>query len=125
MDIPHQDGRIYDTEFIGLLTTSVRAVRIVDWQKTPSSGIYSVNGFDAITTPSGTGVEYKGNVGEPYGSNIVEVSASAAANFKYIVRFQGPESGAWTVAIWNKFGPFWGVGRMVWKGLQKVVFNSR
>jgi hypothetical protein len=51
-------------------------------------------------------VQYVGNVGDPYGSNIIEVSAEAANQYKYVVRFEAPNNGqSWTVAIWNNFAP--------------------
>ncbi|KAJ5900299.1 Allergen [Penicillium subrubescens] len=51
-------------------------------------------------------VQYLGNVGDPYGSNIIEVSAEAANQYKYVVRFEAPNNGqSWTVAIWNSLTP--------------------
>lgn len=52
-----------------------------------------------------SGVYYKGNVGNPYGSNIIEVTATNAKYYPYVVEFEGPKSDIWTVAIWNKIGP--------------------
>ncbi|KAL2864158.1 allergen Asp F4 [Aspergillus lucknowensis] len=48
---------------------------------------------------------YKGNVGNPWGSNIIEVAADKACNYKYVVQLQGAERDPWTVVFWNKFGP--------------------
>ncbi|KAJ5904942.1 Allergen [Penicillium subrubescens] len=49
-------------------------------------------------------VQYLGNVGDPYGSNIIEVSAEAANQYKYVVRFEAPSNRrSWTVSIWNNF----------------------
>lgn len=46
------------------------------------------------------------NVGLPYGSNIIEVAADQANQYKYVVRFNGPAEGEdWSVVIWNKLGP--------------------
>lgn len=38
-------------------------------------------------------VQYPGNVGDPYGSNIIEVSAEAVNQYKYVVRFEAPSNG--------------------------------
>jgi hypothetical protein len=54
---------------------------------------------------TGSGVAYKGNVGNPYGSNIMEVSATSAKEHQYVVQFNGPRNGQWTVVVWNKIGP--------------------
>lgn len=73
------------------------------WTSTPSSGSYSTSGFGSSTSSSGSGVTYSGNVGSPYGSNIIEVSSSDASQYKNVVQFQGATDD-WTVAIWNKYG---------------------
>jgi hypothetical protein len=71
-----------------------------------SREIYSILGFGKTTNSSGSGVQYLGNVGNPYGSNIIEVQAAQANRYKYVVRFEGPGKGEnWTVVIWNKIGP--------------------
>src|SRR4051794_34032071 len=63
----------------------------------------SILGFGGTTNSSGSGVQYSGNVGNPYGSNIIEVPAAQAKQYKYVVRFDGPGKGEnWTVVIWNK-----------------------
>jgi hypothetical protein len=75
-----------------------------DWTNTPSSGSYSTSGFGAVTTASGNGITYSGNVGSPYGSNIIEVDSSDASQYQYVVQFTGSNTDDWTVAIWNKYG---------------------
>ena len=51
-------------------------------------------------------VQYLGNVSDLYSSNIIEVSAEAANQYKYVVRFEAPNNGrSWTVAIWNSLTP--------------------
>jgi hypothetical protein len=45
-----------------------------------------------------------GNIGRPYGSNIVEVSSSDVSQYKYVAKF-GPSTDGWKVVIWNKAGP--------------------
>ena len=60
-----------------------------EWTSTPSSGSYSTSGFGSSTASSGSGVTYAGNVGNPYGSNIIQVSSSDASQYKYVAQFQG------------------------------------
>ncbi|KAJ5152787.1 uncharacterized protein N7482_009265 [Penicillium canariense] len=72
------------------------------WTDIPSS--YSTSGFGGVTSNTGSGVTYAGNVGNPYGSNIIEVSSADASQYKYVVQFQGSNTEDWTVAIWNKYG---------------------
>ena len=75
------------------------------WTDVPPSKSYSTAGFGVSTGPFGSGDAYVGNVGRPYGSNIMEVAASDASQYQYIVKFVGPSTGGWRVAIWNKSGP--------------------
>ncbi|KAJ6105161.1 Allergen [Penicillium sp. IBT 18751x] len=60
---------------------------------------------DLSTEPTGSDVSYKGNIGNPYGSNIIEVSPTIAEQYKYVAMFRGSQKQIWTVAIWNKIGP--------------------
>lgn len=67
---------------------------------------FSVSGFGGRTNSSGHGVMYSGNVGIPYGSNIIEVSEDTADQYKYVAQFIGPtRNEEWTVVLWNKIGP--------------------
>lgn len=75
------------------------------WSSVPANGVFSTSGFGGVTSASGAGDTYTGNVGNPYGSNIIEVSASDASQYKYVVEFSGANTNDWTVAIWNKYGP--------------------
>ncbi|KAJ5522932.1 hypothetical protein N7494_013246 [Penicillium frequentans] len=79
--------------------------RISDWTQGPSTGTFSVEGFGNMSKSSGSGVTYKGNVGSPYGSNIIVVSADTARNYQNVVRFTGCNTDSWAVVIWNKYGP--------------------
>jgi hypothetical protein len=74
------------------------------WTNTPSSGSYSTSGFGGVTSASGSGNTYTGNVGNPYGSNIIEVSESDASQYKYVIQFKGSNTEDWTVVVWNKYG---------------------
>lgn len=79
-----------------------------DWSSVPSDGVFSTSGFGDITTPynltAGNVINYVGNIGSPYGSNIQEVSASEASSYKYVVQFKGSNTVDWIVKIWNKIG---------------------
>ncbi|KAJ5261420.1 hypothetical protein N7478_012015 [Penicillium angulare] len=74
------------------------------WTAVPSSSSYATSGFGSSTSGSGSGDTYIGNVGNPYGSNIIEVSASDASSYEYVIQFQGSNTDDWTVVIWNKYG---------------------
>ncbi|KAL3492265.1 hypothetical protein BJX62DRAFT_250692 [Aspergillus germanicus] len=76
-----------------------------DWSSTPSDGTYSTSGFGDRTNSSGSGVSYTGNVGFPWGSNIIEVDSSSASSYKYVVQLTGSNSADWFVSFWNKIGP--------------------
>ncbi|RHZ49211.1 putative allergen [Aspergillus thermomutatus] len=75
------------------------------WTGTPASGSYSTAGFGSRTSNSGSGVTYAGNVGNPWGSNIIEVSADSASNYKYVAQITGQNSEPWSIVFWNKIGP--------------------
>ncbi|KAA8642012.1 hypothetical protein EYZ11_003953 [Aspergillus tanneri] len=94
------------------------------WTAKPSNQQFSTQGFGARSDPSGTGVQYAGNVGVPWGSNIMEVDVSTAWQYKYVAQFRGsnsPTAGPWTVVIWNKIGRD---GKMTgWYGHSAVNFT--
>lgn len=75
----------------------------VDWTSIPST--FTSKGFGGQSSPSGSNIHYKGNVGRPWGSNIISVSPEAAHNYKYVAQFNGAKTQPWTVIIWNKVGP--------------------
>lgn len=77
----------------------------VDWTSTPSDGQFTRKGFGGKTTPGGHGIFYKGNVGIPWGSNIIEVSADEAKQYKHVAEFKGAIKEPWTLVFWNKIGP--------------------
>ncbi|KAI9737409.1 MAG: hypothetical protein M1834_009563 [Cirrosporium novae-zelandiae] len=71
---------------------------------------YRTSGFGARTSPTtvaGNSEEYVGNVGNPWGSNIIIVDADVASEYKYTVRFMldCDCDDTWFVSIWNKIGP--------------------
>lgn len=77
-----------------------------DWFSTPSNGDFTREGFGGKTTANyAEYIDYKGNVGDPWGSNIIEVTAEKAKNYKHVVEFKGSNTDPWTVVFWNKMGP--------------------
>ncbi|PIG89810.1 allergen [Aspergillus arachidicola] len=91
------------------------------WTATPASGSYSTAGFGASTANSGSGNTYQGNVGNPWGSNIIEVSESDASSYKYVAAISGQNTEPWTVVFWNKYGSD---GKMDgWYGNSAVTFT--
>ncbi|THC94994.1 hypothetical protein EYZ11_005547 [Aspergillus tanneri] len=70
-----------------------------------SSGGYSTAGFGASTAHSGADITYKGNVGNPWGSNIIEVSSGSADSYQHVLEISGQNTEPWTVVFWNKYGP--------------------
>ncbi|KAL2863135.1 putative allergen [Aspergillus lucknowensis] len=86
-----------------------------------SSGSFSTAGFGARTANSGSGITYQGNVGNPYGSNIIEIQEGEAANYKYVAKVSGQNTDPWTVTFFNKYGPD---GLMNgWFGFSAVTFT--
>lgn len=86
-------------------STSTSSAANADWTATPSTGEYRTTGFGGVTNSSGSGDTYTGNVGSPYGSNIIQVESSVASEYKYVVEFTGSSTEDWLVVIWNKIGP--------------------
>ncbi|KAJ5667155.1 hypothetical protein N7507_003019 [Penicillium longicatenatum] len=78
------------------------------WYETPSDGSYSRSGFGGSTASKITGSldwDYVGNVGSPWGSNIIQVAESEASQYKHVLRFEGSNSDDWSVVFWNTYGP--------------------
>ncbi|EAW12182.1 putative allergen [Aspergillus clavatus NRRL 1] len=75
------------------------------WTATPASGAETTAGFGGRTAPSGADITYAGNVGSPWGSNIIEISESDAPSYKHVAQFKGQNSETWNVVFWNKYGP--------------------
>ncbi|KAJ5805530.1 Allergen [Penicillium pulvis] len=78
------------------------------WYETPSDGSYSRSGFGGSTASKSTGSldwDYVGNVGSPWGSNIIQVAESEASQYKHVIRFEGSNSDDWSVVFWNTYGP--------------------
>ncbi|KAI9037932.1 allergen Asp F4 [Aspergillus affinis] len=80
-----------------------------NWYDNPS-GDFSRDGFGDSTIDNDQDyVQYKGNVGSPWGSNIKEVSESNACNYRYVIAVHGSEKDPWTMVFWNKIGPDGGI----------------
>lgn len=78
------------------------------WSDAPANGQYSRAGFGGVSPAQKVGLldwDYIGNVGLPWGSNIIEVAESAASQYKHVLRFEGSESEPWSVVFWNTYGP--------------------
>ncbi|RAH45840.1 putative allergen [Aspergillus brunneoviolaceus CBS 621.78] len=85
--------------------TSSSSASSSDWTATPASGSYSTSGFGASTAAYSSGNTYQGNVGNPWGSNMIEVSADEASSYEYVMQISGQNTEDWTVVFWNKYGP--------------------
>ncbi|OJJ35518.1 hypothetical protein ASPWEDRAFT_40721 [Aspergillus wentii DTO 134E9] len=93
-----------------------------DWTSTPADGQFSTEGFGKRTSASGVNsIFFKGNVGSPWGSNIIEVSPEKASQYKHVARFTGSNTDPWTVVFWNKIGPDGGLNG--WYGNSALKFT--
>ncbi|KAJ5108466.1 hypothetical protein N7456_005141 [Penicillium angulare] len=77
----------------------------IQWTALPKDGKFSTKRFGGRSAPQGTKIKYRGNVGIPWGSNIIAVGPTEAHRYKYVVQFQGSNTDPWTVIVWNKVGP--------------------
>jgi len=83
-----------------------------NWADYPSDGSYTTTGFGSSTASKRVGSldwDYIGNVGSPWGSNIIQVTEDAASGYKHVLRFENDNSKAWTVVMWNSYGPSGGL----------------
>ncbi|PKX98304.1 allergen Asp F4 [Aspergillus novofumigatus IBT 16806] len=94
-----------------------------DWTNTPADGEYCTDGFGGRTEPSGSGIFYKGNVGKPWGSNIIEVSPENAKKYKHVAQFTGSDTDPMTVVFWNKIGPKGGLNG--WYGNSALTLHLK
>ena len=61
----------------------------------------------------------------PYGSNVIEVPATQAHRYKYVVRFERLGKGDnWTVVIWNKIAPDGTIGGWYGKACKKFALAA-
>ena len=83
-----------------------------NWADYPSNGEYSTDGFGASTASKRVGSldwDYMGNVGNPWGSNVIQVSEDRASQYKHVLRFENDNYKAWNVVMWNSYGPSGGL----------------
>ncbi|KAL1966594.1 hypothetical protein VTN77DRAFT_4005 [Rasamsonia byssochlamydoides] len=91
--------------------SAVSSVAAAVSSATPTASVSSSSsgtstGFGARTSPHGSGINYVGNVGNPWGSNIIQISADEVKNYKYVIQFFSDKiTEPWTVLFWNKIGP--------------------
>ncbi|KAL1957845.1 hypothetical protein VTO42DRAFT_5410 [Malbranchea cinnamomea] len=91
---------------VASLTSALPHAKRGDWRSIPSDGKFSTEGFgQRKMINTGTIDTYQGNVGDPWGSNIIEISGSDAPKYKYVAQIKGQNTEPWTVVFWNKFGP--------------------
>ncbi|KAJ5654795.1 Allergen [Penicillium lividum] len=89
-----------------------------------SPRIYLITNL-ARSTPPSDRKAHSGNVGVQYGSNIIEVPADKANQYKYVVRFIGPPEGeSWSLVIWNKLGPDGIPGGWYGKACKKFIIAA-
>ncbi|KAJ5888388.1 hypothetical protein N7495_008429 [Penicillium taxi] len=80
------------------------------WTDYPSDLDFSSTGFGISNyIEEALGIDWKGNTGTPWGSNVIEVEESAASGYRNVFRFEGSSSADWTVIFWNKVGPLGGL----------------
>ncbi|KAJ5130370.1 uncharacterized protein N7515_006409 [Penicillium bovifimosum] len=83
-----------------------------NWADFPSDGKFSRDGFGASTSSKRVGSldwDYIGNVGSPWGSNMIRVEEDTASQYKHVLRFENDNDKAWTVVMWNSYGPSGGL----------------
>lgn len=83
-----------------------------NWAEYPKDGKYSKAGFGSSTGSKRVGDldwDYIGNVGSPWGSNMARVEEDVANQYKHVIRFENDNSKAWTVVMWNTYGPSGGL----------------
>ncbi|EED20471.1 allergen, putative [Talaromyces stipitatus ATCC 10500] len=74
-----------------------------DPTSTSASKTASATGFGATTAPQGSGSTYCGNHGNPYGSNIIEISKSELSSYDYTITLDGSKlTEDFNVIFWNK-----------------------
>lgn len=62
----------------------------------------TTSGFGGVTAPTGSGDTYCGNVGSPYGSNMIEITEDELADYDYTITLDGSFIlQEYTVYFWN------------------------
>lgn len=67
------------------------------------SNTNTATGFGGTTAPKGSGATFCGNVGVPYGSNMIEIAQDELSKFDYTITLDGSNiSEDYNVIFWNK-----------------------
>lgn len=62
----------------------------------------TTSGFGGVTAPTGSGDTYCGNVGSPYGSNMIEITEDELADYNYTITLDGSFiQQEYTAYFWN------------------------
>lgn len=100
-----------DTTAAAATTTAAAAVKeaaavvksVVSASTSTASKTATATGFGATTAPTGSGSTYCGNVGSPYGSNMIEISESELSSYDYTITLDGSQIDEdYHVIFWNK-----------------------
>lgn len=76
------------------------------WTSYPQDLQFSQDGFGGSNyNIEVLGIQWTGNTGIPWGSNIIEVDEASAHLYQFVSRFEGSLTDDWTVLFWNKMGP--------------------
>lgn len=76
------------------------------WTTYPQNLQFSRNGFGGSNyNIQILGIQWSGNTGIPWGSNIIEISEADAHLYQFVSRFEGSQTDEWSVVFWNKMGP--------------------
>ncbi|PGH18733.1 hypothetical protein AJ79_00146 [Helicocarpus griseus UAMH5409] len=86
-------------------TQALPHAKRADWTSTPQ-GDGKTDGFGTRQTNGAGSIDtYQGNIGSPWGSNIIEISEADASQYKYVAKLHGANTEPNKVVFWNKFGP--------------------
>ncbi|CRG89729.1 hypothetical protein PISL3812_06768 [Talaromyces islandicus] len=81
--------------------------------------------FGGVTPPSGTGVDYCGNRGDPYGSNILVIDEQFVPDFNFVTQMTLPADTdeSWNVVVWNKCGTDGGINGFFGEWVQNFTIQ--
>ncbi|CAG8095898.1 unnamed protein product [Penicillium olsonii] len=109
------------------IPSSTASSNLSSWADYPTGDDYVVDGFGAATTGKRVGLQdwdYIGNVGNPWGSNIIQIMEDRASQYKHVVRFENENSKVWCVVVWNSYGPGGGLNGF-WSPHKALSFRIR
>ncbi|KAG0159054.1 hypothetical protein PDIDSM_6574 [Penicillium digitatum] len=114
----------HDSSF-SISTSSFSSSSSSHWASVSIDGTFSIAGFGSSTSSKRVGSldwDYIGNVGSPWGSNIIRIEEGTASQYKHVIRFENDNSKAWTVVMWNSYGPSGGLNGF-WSPNQALKFT--